>query len=314
MATYTVKRILATIPVLFVLSVIVFLIVYLIPGDPAAVMLGDGAAPETVAALREQLGLDRPLLRQYVEWILRAVQGDLGQSFFMKQPVAPALAEHLGPTFSLAVLAQLIAVVLAVPLGIRAATKRGELADKALTGFALLGITIPGFVLSMFTVLLFSVRLKWLPVSGYEPLSEGLWTHLKYLILPAFSLGVVQAAVLARVTRSSVLEVLNESYVKTARAKGVSERVIVRKHVLRNAFIPILTVIGGSFGTLIAGAAVVESIFNIPGMGQMLFNSVQRRDYAVIQGIVLLVACAYVVVNLLVDLLYAIVDPRIRLK
>lgn len=314
MAFYIAKRLLATVPVLFVLSVIVFLIIYLIPGDPAAVMLGDGASPETIEALREQLGLNLPLLPQYARWIGHAVQGNLGDSFFMRQPVSEALAEHLGPTFSLAVLAEIVAVAVAVPLGIRAASRQGSLSDKALTGFSLFGITVPGFVLSMFTVLLFSVQLKWLPVSGYKPLSDGLWTHLKYLVLPAVSLGIVQAALLARVTRASMLEAMNEGFVKTALAKGVSERGIVYRHVLRNALLPILTVVGGSFGTLIAGAAVIESIFNIPGMGQMLVNSVQRRDYAVIQGVVLFVAFAYVLVNLIVDLLYAAVDPRIRLK
>ncbi|CQR55621.1 ABC transporter permease [Paenibacillus riograndensis] len=314
MAFYIAKRILTIIPVVLVLSVIVFLIIYLIPGDPAAVMLGDGTNPETVAALRTQLGLDLPLLQQYTRWIGQALTGDLGDSFFMKQSVVQALREHLGPTLSLALLAEVIALAVAIPLGIRAAVKRGEAADKMLTGFTLFGITVPGFVLSMFTVLLFSVQLKWLPVSGYKPLSAGLWTHLKYLLLPALSLGVVQAAVLARVTRSAVLEVLGENYIKTALSKGMSDRMIVYKHVLRNALIPILTVIGGSFGTLIAGAAVIETIFNIPGMGQMLVNSVQRRDYTVIQGIILFVAVTYVLVNLIVDLLYAAVDPRIRLK
>ncbi|THF82221.1 ABC transporter permease [Cohnella fermenti] len=314
MAFYIARRLLATIPVLFVLSVIVFLIIYLIPGDPAAVMLGDGASPETIEALREQMGLNLPLLQQYGRWIGHALQGNLGDSLFMRQSVRAALAEHLGPTLSLAVLAELIAVVIALPLGIRAASRRGEAADKALTGFSLFGITVPGFVLSMFTVLLFSVQLKWLPVSGYKPLSAGLWTHLQYLILPALSLGIVQAALLARVVRSSMLDVLNESFVKTALAKGVGERGIVYRHVLHNSWLPILTVVGGSFGTLIAGAAVIESIFNIPGMGQLLVNSVQRRDYSVIQGVVLFVAFAYVLVNLVVDLLYAIVDPRVRLQ
>lgn len=314
LAFYITRRLLAMIPVLFVLSVIVFLIIYLIPGDPAAVMLGDGASPETIEALREQMGLNLPLLPQYLRWIGHTLQGELGDSFFMRQPVRTALAEHLGPTFSLAVLAEIIAIVIAVPFGVRAASRRGELADKALTGFSLFGITVPGFVLSMFTVLLFSVQLKWLPVSGYKPLSDGLITHLKYLILPALSLGIVQAALLARVTRSSMLEVLNEGFVKTALAKGVSEQGIVYRHVLRNALLPILTVIGGSFGALLAGAAVIESIFNIPGMGQLLVNSVQRRDYAVIQGVILFVAFAYVMVNLVVDLLCTIVDPRVRLK
>ncbi|TNJ61979.1 ABC transporter permease [Paenibacillus hemerocallicola] len=313
MGTYIMKRLLALLPVIVIMSVVVFLIIYLIPGDPARVMLGDGADEETIRQLRGQMGLDLPLVEQYLRWVGGALRGDLGNSFFLKQPVSEAIAEHLQPTVSLALLAELVALAIAVPFGIRAAVRRGQFADKALTAYSLLGITIPGFLLSLFLVLLFAVRLRWLPVSGYAPLSDGLWNFLQYLILPAVSIGVVISAVIARIVRSSVLEVLNEPYVRTARSKGVSERALVYKHVLRNALIPILTVVGGTFGTLMAGAAVVETIFNIPGIGQMLVHSVERRDYAVIQGLVLFIAFVYVAVNLIVDLLYAAVDPRIRL-
>lgn len=312
MGIYIAKRLLALVPVLLILSVIVFLLIYLIPGDPALVMLGDSADPATVEKLQEEMGLNLPLLQQYLHWIGGVLQGDFGQSYFLGESVTSAILEHLMPTLSLAVLAQLVALLIAIPFGIWAATRRGEYPDKALTAFSIFGITIPGFLLSMFLVLFFSVYLKWLPVSGYAELNRGLWEHVKYLILPAISVGVVLASVIARITRSSMLEVLNEGYIKTARSKGVVERKIVYKHVLRNALIPILTVIGGTFGTLVAGAAVVETIFNIPGLGQMLVNSVTRRDYPVIQGIVLFIAFIYVVVNLIVDLLYAVVDPRVK--
>jgi peptide/nickel transport system permease protein len=312
MRVFVVKRMLALIPVLFILSIIVFLLIYLIPGDPALVMLGDSADPAMVEQLQEEMGLNLPLFQQYLHWIGGVLQGDFGQSYFLNESVISAILEHLKPTLSLAVLAQVIALLIAIPFGIWGATRRGEYPDKALTVFSIFGITIPGFLLSMFLVLFFSVYLKWLPVSGYAELNQGLWEHLKYLILPAISIGVVLASVIARITRSSMLEVLNEGYIKTARSKGVIERKIIYKHVLRNALIPILTVIGGTFGTLVAGAAVVETIFNIPGLGQMLVNSVTRRDYPVIQGIVLFIAFIYVMVNLIVDLLYAVVDPRVR--
>lgn len=314
MRIYIVKRLLALIPVLLILSIIVFLLIYLIPGDPALVMLGDSASPETVKKLQDELGLNLPLFQQYLQWIGGVMQGDFGQSYFLNQSVSAAIIEHLGPTVSLAVTAEVIALLIAIPFGILAATRRGEYPDKSLTIFSIFGITIPGFLLSMFLVLFFSVYLKWLPVSGYAELNQGLWEHLKYLVLPAISVGVVLASVIARITRASMLEVLNEGYIKTARSKGVVERKIIYKHVLRNALIPILTVIGGTFGTLVAGAAVVETIFNIPGLGQMLVNSVTRRDYPVIQGIVLFIAFIYVMVNLIVDLLYAVVDPRVRLN
>ncbi|SFF18826.1 peptide/nickel transport system permease protein [Paenibacillus algorifonticola] len=314
MTAFIVKRVLSLIPILFIMSVIVFLIIYLIPGDPARVMLGDGADEATIQQLRANMGLDQPLILQYGQWMGSALQGDLGDSYFLKKSVSAVIGEHLQPTLSLALLAELIAIAIALPFGIWAAVNRGGWADKALTAYTLLGITIPGFLLSMFLVLLFAVQLKWLPVSGYAPISDGLWNFLKFLILPGVSVGVVMSSVIARIVRSSFLEVMNQGYVKTARSKGLRERSIVYKHILRNALIPILTVIGGTFGTLLAGAAVVESIFNIPGLGQLLVHSVSRRDYTVIQGLVLFIAFTYVLVNLVVDLLYAVVDPRIRLN
>ncbi|MBO0961016.1 ABC transporter permease [Neobacillus sp. MM2021_6] len=314
MKGYILKRLLSLIPVLLVVAVIVFLIIHMTPGDPASVMLGPDASPKEVAELRDQLGLNLPLYQQFFSWFAGVLQGDLGYSFFMSESVLHAFISHLGPTFSLAVLAQVFAIVLAIPLGVIAARKRGSVVDQSFMGFSLIGISVPSFLLGLFLILLFAVHLRWLPVAGYKPLSEGLGLHIKYLILPAIALGMMQAALIARMTRSSMLDILNANFIKTARSKGVKERMIVYKHALRNAFIPILTIIGQTFGTLVAGAAVVETVFNIPGIGQLVVNSVERRDFAVIQGTILLVAISYVTINLIIDLLYGVIDPRVRLS
>ena len=310
---YILRRLLSLIPVLFVVAVVVFLLMHITPGDPAAVILGPEASPNEIAELRENLGLNRPVTEQFVSWFGGVLQGDLGNSIFMKQPVLQAFFEHLGPTLSLAIMAQILAIVVAIPLGILAAKFRGSFLDQTFMGISLLGISIPSFLLGLFLILLVGVELKWLPVAGYKPLNDGLWNHIKYLILPAIALGSMQAALIARMTRSSMLDVLNANYIKTARSKGVKESFIVIKHTLRNAFIPILTIIGHTFGTLVAGAAVVETVFNIPGIGQLIINSVERRDFAVIQGSVLLIAVSYVLINLVIDLLYGVIDPRVRL-
>ncbi|MFD1928605.1 ABC transporter permease [Sporosarcina siberiensis] len=314
MGSYILKRILSLIPVLFVVSIVIFMIVHLTPGDPAAVMLGEEATAEQISELREQLGLNLPIYEQYVQWVFGVMKGDLGTSFFMKEPVTEAIFEHLKPTVSLAILAQIVALVIAIPVGIIAATRRGTLADSSIMGFSLLGMSVPSFLLGLLLILLFGVQLGWLPVAGYKPLSAGVWDHFKYLIMPAISLGSIQAALIARMTRTSMLDVLNTNYIKTATAKGVKKRNIVYRHALRNAFLPVLTVIGQSFGTLIAGAVVTETIFNIPGIGQLIINSVARRDYAVIQGVVLFVTLSYVLINLVIDLLYSVIDPRVRLE
>lgn len=310
---YIVKRILSLIPVLFVVSVVIFLIIHMTPGDPASIILGQEASQEQIEELREQLGLNKPIYEQYVSWIGGVFQGDFGTSIFMKQSVLSAIIEHVQPTLSLAILAQIISLFIAIPLGIAAANRRGSLADSSIMGVSLMGMSVPSFLLGLFLILLFGVQLGWLPVAGYKPLSDGFITHLKYLIMPAISLGAIQAALIARMTRTSMLEVLNTNYIKTAKAKGVKNRSIVYRHALRNAFLPILTVVGQTFGTLVAGAVVTETIFNIPGIGQLIINSVERRDYAVIQGVVLFVTFAYVFLNLLIDLLYGIIDPRVRL-
>ncbi|PLR95971.1 ABC transporter permease [Bacillus sp. T33-2] len=314
MKGYILKRLLSLIPVLFVVAVVVFLIIHITPGDPAAVMLGPDASPREVAELREELGLNLPLYQQFTDWLAGIVKGDFGWSIFMKEPVLHSFFSHLGPTLSLAIFAQLLAILLAIPLGVIAARKRGSIVDQSFMGISLIGISVPSFLLGLLLILLFAVQLRWLPVAGYRPLSEGLFQHLRYLILPAIALGAMQAALIARMTRSSMLDILNANFIKTARSKGVKESIIVYKHALRNAFIPILTVIGQTFGTLVAGAAVVETVFNIPGIGQLIINSVERRDFAVIQGTIMLVAISYVLINLVVDLLYGVIDPRVRLN
>ena len=313
MKSYLLQRFISVIPVLFIVSTMVFLIMHFTPGDPAIVMLGDEASQEQVNDLREQLGLDRPIYEQYVSWIWNALQGDLGQSYFMNQSVISAIVSHLGPTISLGILAEIIALVLALPMGILAARRKGTATDQTVMSFSLLGMSVPNFLLGLFLILIFSVTLRWLPVAGYQPLSDGLWAHLKFLILPAFALGTAHAALIARMTRSAMLEVLNENYIKTARAKGVRERIVIYKHALRNAFLPILTVAGQSFLSLMGGTAIVETIFSIPGIGQLIVNGVMRRDYAVVQGAVLYVTFAFVFINLAVDLLYGVVNPKVRL-
>ncbi len=313
MARYLLHRLLALIPVLGVVAVVVFLIVHLTPGDPATVILGDEATPQQRLELIAQLGLDKPLAEQFFTWFANVARGNLGVSIFMRDDVLNVFLDHLGPTVSLAVFAQLLAAVPGVWLGIVAARRRGSLVDQSVMGFSMLGISVPSFLLGLFLILTFSVWLRWLPVAGYRPLSEGLWTHLRYLVLPAVALGAIQAALLARMTRSAMLDILNDSYIKTARAKGLAERLVIYRHALRNALIPILTVFGETFGALITGAAVVETVFNIPGVGQLIVNSIARRDFPVIQGAILLITVTYVLLNLFIDMLYGLVDPRVKL-
>jgi peptide/nickel transport system permease protein len=313
MARYILMRILSLLPVLAVVAVVDFIIIHLTPGDPAAVILGSDATDLDLARLREQLGLNFPIYIQFGRWLWDVLQGNLGWSIFMDMPVTQAIWQHLGPTVSLTVLAEVIAIAIAIPLGVMAAANRGTWIDQSFMSLALLGISIPSFWIGLNFILLFAVQLNWLPAAGYQPLSSGLVNHLKYLIMPAISLGIMQGALIARMTRSSLLEVLNENYIRTAEAKGLNRWIIIFKHALRNAFIPILTVIGMTFAVLIGGAVVTETVFNIPGIGKLIVTSVLRRDYVVIQGTVLMIAAAYVVINLIIDLLYVLIDPRVRL-
>lgn len=312
MLKYTLKRVLAMIPVLLVISFVVFLIIYLTPGDPASSMLGLEASADQIAAVNESLGLNQPLPQRYLTWMAGVLHGDLGESYFMNMPVSQAIAEHFMPTLSLALLAEAIALVISIPCGIVAALRHGSKADVTLRVIALLGVAIPSFLMALILMWIFSVTLKVFPVAGYEPVSSGLAEHLRYLALPSLSLGCVQAALLMRMTRASVIEAMQLDCVKTARAKGVSEARVVWHHAVRNAALPILTSVGYSFGALLTGAVVTEVIFNIPGLGQLVTNSIERRDYPTIQGVLLVIALINSVINLLVDLAYGAFDPRAR--
>lgn len=312
MIKYIFKRILSLIPVLFVVSAVVFLVTYLIPGGPATALLGLEATPDQIAALNAELGFDRPFLVQYADWFMNVLQGDWGRSYFLQQSVLEAIAEYFGPTLSLAIFAQIIALIFSIPLGILAAYKRGTAVDVTAVSISLLGTALPGFLLSMFLMLFFGVYNHWFPVSGYMGLEAGLGEHLRYLFVPALSLGIVQAAYITRMTRSSLLEVLYKNFVRTARAKGLKETKVILVYTLKNAAPAILTAVGQSFGSLITGTIVTETLFNIPGIGMLTLSSINRRDIFVIQGVVLFVTLLYVLVNLIVDILYGFVDPRLQ--
>ncbi|MGH2558480.1 MAG: ABC transporter permease [Thermomicrobiales bacterium] len=312
MLAYTIRRLLMTIPVMLLVATGVFLLLKMTPGDPAGVILGPDATEEQRLALRERLGLNDPITEQYLRWLGQLVRGDLGDSIFLDQSVAAALLDRAQPTLLLTILATSVALVIGLPTGIFAARRRGGWLDVGSMSVAILGISMPTFWLGLNLILIFAVKLRWLPVAGYQPLSEGLWDSLRYLILPAVTLGAAQGALLARMTRSMMLEVLNTEYIRTARAKGLTEQRVVYGHALRNAFIPLLTVIGLTFAVLIGGAVVTEQIFNIPGVGRLLIQAIGRRDFPVVQGTVLVIAAFYVLINLAVDLFYAVIDPRIR--
>lgn len=312
MLTYIAKRILSLIPVLLVVSFVVFLVVYLIPGGPASALLGLEATPEQIHKLNTELGFERPFFTQYADWFINVLHGEWGQSYFLRQSVLQAIAEYFPPTISLAVLAQIFALVFSVPLGILAAYRRGSVLDVTAVSASLAGAALPGFLLSMFLMLFFSVYHHWFPVAGYVGLEGGLLEHLRYLFVPALSLGIVQAAYLTRMIRSSLLETLYKNFIQTARAKGLKESKVVLKYGLKNGAPVILTAVGQSFGSLIAGTIVTETLFNIPGLGMLTLTAINRRDVFVIQGVVLFVTLLYVCVNLVVDILYGFVDPRLQ--
>jgi len=311
---YLLQRILAVIPVMLVVATVAFVLIHLAPGDPASIIAGPYAAPDDVAKLRHRLGLDEPLPAQLVRWYGRLLTGDLGDSIFLRRPVIEAIVERLEPTLLLTAWATLIAVLIGVPAGIVSARYHNSAVDQSFMALALLGLSIPNFLLGLLMILVFGVWLGWLPVAGYVPLDGGLWPNIRSLLMPSVSLGLVQSALIARITRSSMLDVLREQFILAARAKGLDERVLVYKHALKNAIIPTLTVIGITFAILIGGAVVIETVFNIPGLGRLIISAVLRRDYPVIQGVVLMIAVAYTLVNLLVDLAYLVLDPRIRYR
>lgn len=286
---------------------------HLAPGDPASAILGMDATAADLERLKEELGLNLPLYEQYVRWVVGVLHGDLGRSYFMEESVGQAIAGHFRPTLSLALFAELIALVLALPAGIYAACRRGRPADRIVMLLSLLALAVPSFILGLLLILLLGVLLALFPIGGYAPLEEGLLPHLRYLVLPALALGSTQAALIARMTRAAMAEVLDRNFIRTLVAKGMRGGNVVGVHALRNALFPILTAVGQSMASLLSGAIVVETVFNIPGLGQLLINSIARRDFAMIQGIVLVVTVICVLVNLLVDLLYGVADPRVRL-
>jgi peptide/nickel transport system permease protein len=309
---YLVRRVLALLPVMAVVVTVVFLLIHLIPGDPVSVMLGPDATPAQVEETRRALGLDRPLHEQLFLFYSRVLRGDLGRSYFLDRPVTTALWERAEPTLVLTVSALLVAVAIGVPSGIVAAAYPGSAWDRVLMTGALLGVCIPGFWLGLNFIYLFAVRLGWLPAAGYASLFVDPVATLRYMVLPAVSLGFNQSALIARIARSCMLEVLQQDYIRTARAKGLPQRLVVYVHAFRNALVPVVAVIGITMAILIGGAVVTEIVFNIPGLGRLIISAILRRDYPVVQGVVLVTATAYVLINLAVDVVYAFIDPRIR--
>jgi peptide/nickel transport system permease protein len=308
---YIIRRALLLVPVLLVVGIVVFTLIHLTPGDPAAVALGPEASREEIEALRERLGLNRPLPVQFIVWFTDVLRLDLGESIFLDMTVTQALRDRAQPTILLTLYSLIVAISIGIPSGVIAALREKSLIDRSLMVFSISGAAIPVFVLGILMILVFSVRLGWLPTGGYTNIDDDPVDHFKRMIMPSLALGFASAGLLARLVRSSMLETLREDYVRTARAKGLSQRAVVIRHALRNALIPAVTVIGLLIGTLLGGAVVTETVFTIPGMGRLVVQSVLRRDYPVIQGAVMIIACFYVVANLLVDVLYVVIDPRI---
>ncbi len=316
MLSFVARRLAALIPILLVVSLVVFLILRLAPGDPAAVIAGNSATAQEIAKIRIELGLARSWPEQYGLWLWRMVQGDLGHSYYLHKPVSHLIAERIGPTLSLALGSAVLAVLLAVPLGTLAAWRMGSPLDRCISGFAVMGYSVPAFVIGYGLIYIFSIQLQWLPVQGYKPLwgqsAEGAWSWMRQLILPWLALGLIYTGLIARVTRASVSESLTEDHIRTARAKGLSEMRVLLRHALAHAAVPIVTVIGIGVALLIGGVVVTETVFAIPGLGSLTVDAVLNRDFPVIQGLVLFFSVSHVWVNLCVDLSYLWLDPRIR--
>jgi peptide/nickel transport system permease protein len=312
MLSYILRRLAATIPVMFIVAIFVFLMLRLTPGDPAAIIAGDNANADQVALIRSRLGLDQPILSQFLIWLGNILRGDFGESFFFKKTVAELILGRLEPTLALSLCTITIAVVVAVPLGVLAAYKQGTWIDSIVMGFSVLGFSVPVFVIGYLLIYIFAIKLNWLPVQGYQPISAGFGGFLQRLILPSVTLSVIYIALIARMTRASVLEVLGEDYIRTARAKGQVEVKVLFRHALKNAAVPIITVIGLGIALLIGGVVVTESVFTIPGLGRLTVDAVLARDYPTIQAVILLFSFVYVLINLAVDLVYTLFDPRIR--
>ena len=315
MHKYLLKRLLSLIPVLFVVSLAIFLLIHLVPGDPAAAILGEEASPEQIAALRETLGFNDPLPLQYLRWVGGLFRGDWGTSFFMEGTMLEIIGAHMIPTLQQTLVAVGFATLVGVPLGMLAAIRHGSPLDRIISAFSSVGISLPSFLMGLCLVLLISVKLRWLPSSGYKSIADFGWqTHIRYMLLPGIALGFIEMGLIIRMTRSAMLEILSADYMRMAKAKGVSRRAMFFRHALMNALIGILTVVGLSFISCLGGATVTETIFNIPGLGKLTLNAVMRRDYEVVQAVVLLVSLMNVLCTLILDLLYALIDPRVRLN
>ncbi|CAH2394407.1 ABC transporter permease [Mesorhizobium ventifaucium] len=312
MAAYILRRMLSTIAVMAMVGIFVFLLLRLAPGDPAAMMAGKAATAERIAAIREQLGLNDPVPIQFVRWVRDMLGGDFGISIFAGRPVLELISQRLEPTLSLSILTMILSVTIGVCFGILAAWRTGGLVDRLLTAFSAFGYSVPVFVIGYFLIYFFAIRIHWLPVQGYVPIDRGLGPWFAHLILPTVALGLGYIAFIARVTRASMLEVLSEDYMRTAAAKGASSYAILFHHALKNAGVPILTVIGISFAYLIGGVVLTETVFNIPGIGRLVVDAINNRDYPIIQSVLILTSGLYVLINLAVDLSYTLVDPRIR--
>jgi peptide/nickel transport system permease protein len=312
MIAYIARRLIATVPVMVVVALFVFLLLHLTPGDPAAVIAGDDATPAAVEGVRRKLGLDRPIWEQFGVYASNLLRGDLGTSIFSNLPVTTLVAQRLEPTLVLAISTLVVAVTLAIPMGAIAAWKARTAIDRIVMGFSVLGFAVPVFLVGYILMYVFAIQLRWLPVQGYRPLSQGLLETLRSIALPALALGMTYTALIARITRTSMLEVLSEDYIRTAHAKGVATVPVLLRHALKNAAVPIVTVIGIGFALLISGVVITETVFNIPGLGRLTVDAILKRDYPIIQGLIILFAGAKVLVNLAIDISYTFFDPRIR--
>ena len=312
MLTFIFRRLLSTVLVMAIVAVFIFLLLHLSPGDPAAIIVGDNATQVQIDAVRKQLGLDDPLAVQFVRWMAGVFRGDLGMSIFSHEPVGKLIAQRIEPTLSLATTTLLLAVAIAVSFGVLAAWKVGTWVDRVVMVLSVVSFSVPVFVVGYLLIYLFSIKLGWLPVQGYTPISEGFVVWIRHLILPSVALGLAYVALIARITRTAMLDVLSEDYIRTARAKGVSTGPMLMKHALKNAGVPIVTVIGIGVALLIGGVVITETVFNIPGVGRLVVDAISQRDYPIIQGVTLIFSGVYVIVNLIVDLSYTVLDPRIR--
>ena len=312
MTAYIIRRLLSMFVVMAFVAMFVFLLLHLAPGDPAAIIAGDNASPDNIAQIRQRLGLDEPIWKQFLVWISSLARGDLGKSMFWNESVLTLIGQWAEPTIALACTTLLFAVVIALALGVTAAAFAGTIVDRLVMGFAVIGFSVPAFVTGYLLIFVFAIELKWLPVQGYSPIAEGIIPWARGLVLPSLTLGIAYVALIARITRATMLDVLAEDYLRTARAKGVAPRQMLLKHALKNAAVPIVTVIGIGVALLIGGVVITETVFNIPGIGRLVVDAISRRDYPIIQGVILVFSGVYVLVNLLVDLSYTLFDPRIR--